>query len=203
MKRMEVIPSARRLIGSLRDIGYDLPVAVADLVDNSVAAGATAVRLDMSFEGTDSWIRLSDDGSGMSEGALVEALRFGTRRTYSARDLGKFGLGLKAASLSQCKRLTVASRSTIKGRTRVARWDLDHIESTDRWEVIRLRPRDCVLATLPLRGTIGTVVLWERLDRILRFKSHRGRRAMDEFGRLQQEIEEHLAMVFHLSLIHI
>lgn len=200
MKRMEVIPSARRLIGSLRDIGYDLPVAVADLVDNSIAAGATTIQLDMCFEGADSWIRLSDDGSGMSEGALVEAFRFGTRRYYDADELGKFGLGLKAASLSQCKRLTVASRSTLRGRTRAARWDLDHIESTDRWEVIRLRARDCVLATMPLRGTTGTVVLWERLDRILRFKSHRGQRALHEFTGLEKEIEEHLAMVFHRFL---
>lgn len=200
MKRMEVIPSARRLIGSLRDIGYDLPVAVADLVDNSIAAGAITVRLDMCFEGGNSWIRLSDDGSGMSEGALVEALRFGTRRYYDADDLGKFGLGLKAASLSQCRRLTVASRSTLRGKPRVARWDLDHIDSTDRWEVIRLRARECVLATLPLRGTTGTVVMWEKLDRILRFKSHNGQRALHEFGRLEREIEEHLGMVFHRFL---
>lgn len=200
MNRIEVIPSARRLIGSLRDIGYDLPVAVADLVDNSIAAGARTVRLDMCFEGADSWIRVTDDGSGMSERALVEALRFGTRRSYSSDDLGKFGLGLKAASLSQCKRLTVASRSTQHGPTRLARWDLDHIESADRWEVIRLRTRDCLLASLPLRRTTGTVVLWERLDRILRFKSHRGQRAKDEFSRLETEIEVHLAMVFHRFL---
>ena len=202
MKHTEVLPSARRLVGSLRDLGYDLPVAVADLVDNSIAAGATVIQLDACFEGADSWIRLSDDGSGMTEGALMEALRFGSRRYYSATDLGKFGLGLKVASLSQCRRLTVASRSTLRGRTRVGQWDLHHIESTDRWEVIRPRARDCVLATLPLRGRTGTVVLWEKLDRILRFKSHRGQRALGEFGRLEKEIEEHLAMVFHRFLSH-
>jgi hypothetical protein len=197
---MEVLPSARRLIGSLRDIGYDLPVAIADLIDNSIAAGATSLRLDMCFDGADSWIRLADDGSGMSEGALVEALRFGSRRRYTPSDLGKFGLGLKVASLSQCRRLTVASRSTSRGRVRVARWDLDHIESTDRWEVIRPPARDSKLATLPLRRTTGTVVLWERLDRILRFKAHHGQRAMHEFAHLQNEIEVHLAMVFHRFL---
>jgi hypothetical protein len=200
IKHMEVLPSARRLIGSLRDIGYDLSVAVADIVDNSIAAGSSTVRLDMHFEGKDSWIRLSDDGSGMSEGALVEALRFGTRRDYHVDDLGKFGLGLKAASLSQCRRLTVASRSSAQGRTRVARWDLDHIEESDRWEVIRLRARDCKRASVPLRGTSGTVVVWERLDRILRFKAPSGQRAYNEFVQLESEIGEHLAMVFHRFL---
>jgi histidine kinase/DNA gyrase B/HSP90-like ATPase len=200
MKPVEVLPSARRLIGSLRDIGYDLPVAVADLVDNSIAAGSTTLRLDMYFEGADSWIRLSDDGSGMTEGALMEALRFGSRRRYSTSDLGKFGLGLKVASLSQCRLLTVASRSTLRGRPRIARWDLNHIETTDRWEVIRPPARECPLAVLPLRTTTGTVVLWQRLDRILRFKAHRGQHAFNEFSRLENEIEEHLAMVFHRFL---
>ncbi len=200
MRHTEVLPSARRLIGSLRDIGYDLPVAIADLVDNSIAAGATVLRLDTCFEGSDSWIRLSDNGSGMTEGELMEALRFGSRRYYGSSDLGKFGLGLKVASLSQCRRLTVASRSTLRGRTRLGQWDLDHIESTDRWEVVRPRGRDCILATLPLRGTTGTVVLWEKLDRIVRFKAQAGRRALTEFGRLENELEQHLAMVFHRFL---
>jgi hypothetical protein len=198
--RTELVPSARRLIGSLRDIGYDLPVAVADLVDNSIAADATMVRIDMRFAGQQSWIRISDNGVGMQEGMLLEALRFGTRRSYGERDLGKFGLGLKAASLSQCRRLTVASRSRATGPIRLARWDLDHIEATDRWEIIRLGARDCAEAASPLRDGQGTVVLWERLDRVLRYKAREGRWALDEFGRLQQEVEEHLAMVFHRFL---
>jgi hypothetical protein len=197
---VDVLPSANRLIGSLRDIGYDLPVAIAELVDNSITAGAQTIQIDTTFAGADSWIRLTDDGLGMSEKTLIEAMRFGTRRAYTVNDLGKFGLGLKAASLSQCRRLTVATRTSIGGPTKVARWDLDHIEATDRWEVIRLRSRDCQLATIPLRNGRGTVVLWERLDRILRFKSHDGQRALNELTRLASEIEQHLAMVFHRFL---
>jgi hypothetical protein len=197
---VDVLPSANRLIGSLRDIGYDLPVAMAELVDNSIAAGAKTIQIDTEFAGASSWIRLADDGLGMSEKTLLEAMRFGTRRVYTVNELGKFGLGLKAASLSQCRHLTVATRTSIGGPTRVARWDLDHIEATDRWEVIRLRSRDCQLATVPLRNGRGTVVLWERLDRILRFKSHDGQRASNELNRLANEVEQHLAMVFHRFL---
>src|SRR5215472_7661585 len=111
-RRQELVPSAKRLISSLRDIGYDLPSAVADLIDNSIAAGATVVHVDTEFSGAKSWIRIADNGSGMTERQLTEAMRFGTRREYSRRDLGKFGLGLKSASLSQCRCLTVATRAS-------------------------------------------------------------------------------------------
>ena len=105
-----MIPSAKRLIHSLRDIGYDFKQAVADLVDNSITANATRVWVDMRFEGKDSWLRVTDNGSGMSGTTITEAMRFGSERDYEPDELGKFGLGLKTASLSQCRRFTVASR---------------------------------------------------------------------------------------------
>src|SRR6184192_3049778 len=109
---VEVIPAAGRLVGSLRDMGYEFATAVADLVDNSIEAGATVVTVDIEFEGENSWVRIADNGAGMTSAALREAMRYGSSREYSANDLGKFGLGLKVASLSQCQRLTVASRRT-------------------------------------------------------------------------------------------
>ena len=106
----EVIPSARRLITSLRDMGYDFAAAVADLVDNSIEARATLVAIDIEFDGDDSWVRVADNGRGMTTAELKEAMRYGAERDYKKEDLGKFGLGLKTASMSQCKRLSVASR---------------------------------------------------------------------------------------------
>src|SRR5437879_2839858 len=113
-RRTTVIPSAARLMTSLRDIGYDLPSAVADLVDNSIDAGATSVRISVGTSGGDAFIRIADNGCGMTDRVLDEAMRYGSRRTYVNDQLGKFGLGLKAASLSQCRRLTVASRTTVR-----------------------------------------------------------------------------------------
>ncbi|HYF80531.1 MAG TPA: ATP-binding protein [Symbiobacteriaceae bacterium] len=201
-RKVTVIPSAHRLIQSLRDIGYDLPTAVADLIDNSIAAGANEVRIDYEFEGLDTWIRIADNGKGMTPDVLDEALRFGSRREYDDDlELGKFGLGLKTASLSQCSRLTVASRPARASRASIRQWDLDHVKNTDAWELLRLNSREChPEVTAPLRKSHGTVVFWERLERILGYELPAGKAAQNGFIRLLHELEEHLAMVFHRFL---
>src|SRR4051812_24255176 len=93
----QLVPSARRLIHSLRDIGYEFSEAVADLVDNSIAAGSTRVSIDVSFAGSNSWVRIADNGLGMNAAELTEAMRYGAKREYALGALGKFGLGLKTA----------------------------------------------------------------------------------------------------------
>ena len=103
---VEVLPSPRRLVEALRDVGYDFVGAVADLVDNSIAANATTVDIDVQWDGADSWLRIADNGTGMDTRTITEALRFGSERSYRPDDLGKFGLGLKTASLSQCRTIT-------------------------------------------------------------------------------------------------
>lgn len=139
----EVVPAASRTIASLRDIGYELPQAVADLVDNSVSAGAKNVRIDIRFDGTESWIRIADDGDGMDTATLTESLRYGSSRQYQSDDLGKFGFGLKTASTSQCRRVTVASRrAKERARIEVRCLDLAHIERTDRWEILIVEPSE-------------------------------------------------------------
>jgi hypothetical protein len=199
---VEVIPSARRLIRSLRDVGYDFKHAVADLVDNSIAANATRVAIDMRFDGKESWLRIADNGCGMSGTTITEAMRFGTEREYEDDELGKFGLGLKTASLSQCSRLTVASRTdTSARRIEVRQWDLEHVEATNRWEIIDVpadERRDEIIE--PLQDNRGTVVLWELMDRVLGYKSPWGDRAKNGFYRLAEELDQHLGMVFHRFL---
>jgi len=96
----EIVPSAARTVASLRDIGYDSPRAIADLVDNSIAAGATQIDVTIEFDGANSWIRVADNGCGMDATTLQEAMRYGSEREYEADDLGKFGFGLKTASTS-------------------------------------------------------------------------------------------------------
>ena len=189
-------------MGSLRDLGYDFLHAVADLVDNSISADATRVSIDLRFEGHDSWVRIVDNGSGMSAARLTEALRFGTRRRYDELDLGKFGLGLKTASLSQARRLTVASRTSPASRRISARMlSLDHIEAHDSWEILNLpaTERDRRLIE-PLRTRRGTVVLWQNLDRVLSYRYPSGKRARTAFHALSQRLDTHLGMVFHRFL---
>jgi hypothetical protein len=201
MTTTELIPSARRLMESLRDIGYDLPSAVADLVDNSIDADAENIHLDIGDDAYGGWLRIADDGVGMSERRLDEAMRYGSSRQYGADDLGRFGLGLKTASLSQCRRFSVATRSTPRGPIRIRRWDLDHVARTDSWLLERLTPRDSPEVLVePLVGRAGTVVLWERLDRILGGRRPGGDAAARRLESAASEITEHLAMVFHRFL---
>src|ERR1700743_1921312 len=94
-KTAEVLPSARRLVNSLRDLGYQLAEAVEGLVDNSIAAGAHRIQISIHFDGQKSWMRIADDGRGMDASEITEAMRYGAARSYDQDDLGKFGLGLK------------------------------------------------------------------------------------------------------------
>ena len=199
---VEVIPSARRVITSLRDIGYEFAPAVADLVDNSIEAGASLVAIDVEFDGDDSWVRIADDGKGMTPDELREAMRYGSEREYDEDDLGKFGFGLKSASMSQCRRLSVASR-TSKSRADITAycWDLNHIERTNRWEILPLEKNGLGPAVrTPLKDTTGTVVLWQQLDRILGYSHPYGEFARKRMSQMCRELEEHLAMVFHRFL---
>ena len=196
-----VIPSARRLMTSLRDIGYDMPGAVADLVDNSIDAAARNVDVTVHPDGAESWVRIVDDGVGMTRRELDEAMRYGSSRRYRDDDLGAFGLGLKTASLSQCRRLTVATKRTHRARFEIRRWDLDRIAARDAWELERLTARRCPDHLLqPLQGNIGTVVLWEGLDRVLDYTRPDGRAAMAHLETCIEEVSEHLQMVFHRFL---
>lgn len=198
----EIIPSARRTISSLRDVGYDTPHAIADLVDNSVAARATLVEVTFHFDGNRSWIRVADNGEGMDAATLLEAMRYGSERDYVNDDLGKFGFGLKTASTSQCRKLTVASRRAPQyARMEVRQLNLSHIEKTNQWQVLVLegegRP-DYVIE--PLLEHTGTVVVWEDLDRILEYKDPWGEWARRKLLSLAEQVDTHLGMVFHRFL---
>ncbi len=183
-------------------MGYDFAAAVADLVDNSIEAHASLVAIDVEFDGDDSWVRIADNGVGMTASQVREALRYGAEREYEEEDLGKFGLGLKTASLSQCQRLTLASRVN-PGRADIAAfcWDLDHIDKTNRWEILPVVRTGLGPAIRePLRDTTGTVVLWQRLDRILGYRHPYGEMARKRLSGMCREVESHLAMVFHRFL---
>ena len=200
--RIEVTPSAGRLTSSLRDIGYDFESAVADLVDNSISAGARRIEIDLVHADADSYVLIADDGEGMSETDLTEAMRFGTRRGYAGADLGKYGLGLKTASLSQCRRLTVVTRTAPnQRRVRMRTLDLDHVASTDRWE-IHDGPPDHRAAwaghVLELVGRgPGTVVIWDRLDRLFPDSGPSSGWAKRRLSALSRSLLDHLGMVFH------
>ena len=199
----EVVPSARRLSETLRDTGHDFNTAVADLIDNCISAGATEVKITARFNEGDPWIRIADNGGGMSPDILNEALRFGSEvEKYAADDLGKFGIGLKTASHSQCRRLIVATRPRKNSPIHCRVHDLDHLGASNRWE-IQVVPAHAVpvRASEPLsRDRVGTVVLWEYLDRLRNYAAPAGKHARDGFNRRLDELNRYLGMVFHRFL---
>jgi len=198
----QIIPSAARTVASLRDVGYDTPHAIADLVDNSLTAHASQVDITFHFDGERSWIRVADNGEGMDAATLLDAMRYGSEREYSRDDLGKFGFGLKTASTSQCRRLTVASRRAPQyARMEVRRLDLKHIEETNEWEVLVLEDDRPDAVTEPLLEHTGTVVLWEDLDRILEYKDPWGEWARRKLLSLAEQVDSHLGMVYHRFLL--
>jgi hypothetical protein len=195
-REVEVAPSAPAMLASLRAIGYSFEAAIADIIDNSIAAEAT--RVDVQFRTQPrQYVAIIDNGHGMSEMELKEAMRhggFGPSQVRSERDLGRFGLGLKTASLSQCRRLVLA---TVKdGHSSGAVWDLDRVEETGGWTLGLLDEPE--LAAIPHFEQIaqagqGTIVLWENFDRALAGESAQA----VALGELMDRGRDHLALAFH------
>jgi len=105
-------PRAVAMLESLRGLGYSTAAALADIVDNSISAGAVEVRIDFAWSAQNSRISVLDNGRGMSDAELESAMRLGDKNplaTREAHDLGRFGMGLKTASFSQCRRLTATA----------------------------------------------------------------------------------------------
>lgn len=198
---IKVAPSASRLTGSLRDIGYSFESAVADLIDNSIAAGADNVDVRVNYDGRNSRVLIIDNGRGMDSDGLTEALRFGTKRDYGTGELGRYGLGLKTASLSQCRRVVVFSRDPKDGHLGGLSLDLDFIETVDDWMVTY--PEDNALEEYVhqlLPHPTGTVVVWENLDRLVPVKNPDSSWARQKFSKLSDRLIQHLSMVFHRFL---
>lgn len=203
MNTHELIPDPHRLIKSLRDMGYDFAQAVADIVDNSIEAEAKHIAITFRFEGDDTWLRIADDGHGMAPQELRDAMRYGSSREYSEDDLGKFGLGLKTASMSQCQVLTVASRRSVQRRDIAAySWDLDHIKKSRKWQILEVSSDDPMFTAIreSLEDHTGTVVMWRKLDRILGYSHPYGESARKRSLLMAEDLMTHLGMVFHRFL---
>ena len=198
-----VQPDAAAMIESLRAFGYSTPSAVADLIDNSISAGSRNVWVTFFWDGIKSHVIVRDDGRGMNSTALRDAMRPGSRNPLEARDvadLGRYGLGLKTASFSQCRRLTVASR-TADTPVEVRRWDLDYVNRTSEWRLLKTPAAGSERYLKVLEGEpTGTIVLWEEIDRIAGGAPVGDRRAHERFLRVTEETERHLGMIFHRFL---
>jgi len=195
-------PRADSLIHSLRAFGYGLGMAIADLIDNSIFAESQLIQIDYNWNDADPWIRIMDDGKGMSEQELLNAMRFGSSSPLEVRDpkdLGRFGLGLKTASLSQCKQLTVATKPPGDSAS-IRYWDLDHVEKVKKWEIGKNPDLSIQELIDPLNNKEnGTLVIWKKLDRYFDHNEEIDD-GNDIFNRKFLEVIKYLEMVFHQLL---
>ena len=132
-------PDPSSLIEAFRALGYSLATAIADLIDNSISAGAGNIAIKFHWAGGNSYICILDDGHGMSESVLLEAMRPGSKSPLDVRspqDLGRFGLGLKTASFSQCRELCVVSKA-VGGSLNAFTWNLDYVRKHKQWRLLR------------------------------------------------------------------
>ena len=199
MHSIDLPPFAPILIQSTRAIGYSLEAAVADITDNSIAAGASTISI-IFFPFGDPYVAILDNGCGMDDAEINTAMQYGSVSPLEERtkqDLGRFGLGLKTASLSQCRKLTVISKvyETVVCRC----WDIDYVAQTEKWSLLAMTEEE--IKELPcvdrlMAQPTGTLVLWQNLDRLkmgeINFEHALGKRMAD--------VRRHLALVYHRYL---
>lgn len=197
MKAKSLPPYAPTLIESTRAIGYTLETAIADIIDNSISASASCTDIFF-FPVGDSYIAILDDGRGMNAAELENAMRYGSQNpndTRDADDLGRFGLGLKTASLSQCRILTVVSKQGSHVEAR--RWDIDHVIETHDWSLLILDTEE-EFNNIPQIQELrkletGTLVVWQNLDRLKVGELNFSR----SMGKKMDDVRAHLSLVFH------
>jgi len=201
----ELIPDPAILITGLRDTGYDVNTALADVIDNSVDAGASIVEINIALRTNGQpLVTIADDGCGMNREELIDGMKYGSSSTRAkpASRLGKFGLGLKTASTAFCRKLSVISKSKESEPYYMATWDLDVVAKSNRWE-LEIKEAAEIPSFLINRlesvakGKSGTLVVWDKIDRFSTDARGLTKSALD---RIVNRFEQYATMVYHRFL---
>jgi hypothetical protein len=205
VEEIELPPDPERVIVGLRDTGYEFNTAVADIVDNSIAANATKVQLWLASDLRGNVrLTIADNGDGMDRAGLINAMQYGSKVRPNAASLGKYGLGLKTASTAFCKRLSVISRPDGKTPALMATWDLYHVAKVNKWSL--LLSEECEVEALEQLNAVapnhaGTVVLWENVDRLIKdYQDKTGAHARKALKQKEDSLRNHIAMVYQRFL---
>jgi hypothetical protein len=198
MNEEELVPDAE-LMESMRAVGYSLKTAIADICDNSVSANAKVIKINWG-ESPRPFVTIFDDGDGMSKEVLRQAMKLAGKSPLASRsksDLGRFGLGLKTASLSQARSMTVITAK--EGSMYAAKWDLDFLRTSEKWALQWLDESE--YSAVPGFGQLqkvksGTLVVWENLDLLVTSDDPDSSYLAERFD----EVADHLGLVFHRFL---
>ena len=189
-------PDAASTIESLRRLNYDLGIAAADIIDNSISAGATKIKIIYKWDLYNSYIKFIDNGFGMNKESLFKAMKLGSHSFDMKRndnDLGRFGLGLKTASCSQCYKLTVQSKRNNSINYKI--WDLKHVQKVNLWELQTNNGTLELLKDLDTKDS-GTIVLWENLE-FINIDNEDHDIIEENFYKSISKLENFLSMIFH------
>lgn len=192
------VPEASSMIETFRAIGYNIETAMADIIDNSISANAKNIWINFEWKGSKTWLSIKDDGIGMNDAELIQAMRPGSKNPLQERnqkDLGRFGLGLKTASFSQARRLTVISKKADYDSV-FWTWDLDFVNQTGNWDLIKYLPDENLEPEIS-KLTTGTIVLWNDIDRVVKDFNQDDSKAEFKFNQTMEQVKKHIAMVFH------
>ena len=195
-------PDPERVMEGLRDTGYNFNTAIADIIDNSIAANATKISISVDLNPMNEvTVYIADNGIGMDEEGLKNAMRYGSKQREDPSSLGKFGLGLKTGSTAFCRCLSVVSRGENENTVRKVQWDLDYIAKTNEWNLRILDASDDEVDILDsvAEGKNGTLVIWEKIDRLLKNYNNTSseRKALK---RTVDNLEFHISMVYQRFL---
>lgn len=197
-KTQKAEPEAASMIETFRAIGYNIETAVADIIDNSISAGAKNIWINFEWKGSETWLSIKDDGIGMNNEELIQAMRPGSKNPLedrSNKDLGRFGLGLKTASFSQARKLTVISKKE-KFASVYWTWDLDFVKQTSNWDLIKYLPDEKFEKEISKLKS-GTIVIWNDIDRVVKDFKQNDNKTLDTFLTVMMKVKNHLSMVFH------
>ena len=205
-KYLEVSPPAAPLIQSLRSIGYTFNAAVSDIIDNSLTANASMVQVKAEFsdESDKPYVAITDNGTGMSRRELINAMSLGSKNPLDYRDssdLGRFGMGLKSASFSQCLKLICITRKN--GKLCGATWDINRVCKKNKWllETFDREGAQSVLKKFQLDiPNSGTAVIWDNCDKLIPGSAISKKAIERPFGDKVGELKNHLALIFHKFL---
>jgi len=195
----EAIPEASSMIETFRAIGYSIEAAIADIIDNSISAGAENIWVNFDWKGSETWITIKDDGCGMSDSEIIEAMRPGCKNPLedrSSKDLGRFGLGLKTASFSQCRKFSVISKKEGE-ESFYWTWDLDFVKESGKWELLRYLNDNEIFENQIMELNSGTIVIWNDIDRLVGNFNTEDQKALEKVTSIMKNVKNHLSMVFH------
>lgn len=198
----ELLPDPERIVNGLRDTGYNFNTAIADIVDNSIAANATKVYIYVQMDpDMKTKVYFADNGIGMDLDGLKNAMKYGSKERENKQSLGKFGLGLKTASTAFCRQFSLISKDNVDSALCKVQWDLDYIAKNQSWllQFPSIEPDEEDLLEMVTEGGTGTLLVWDKVDRLLKdYKTYKN--AENGLAKYLESLRFHLSMVFQRYL---